>query len=211
MKVEIWSDILCPFCYIGKRKFEQALAQFSERDAVEIEWKSFQLSPNLITDPSISTTNSLAKSKNIPVEEAQLMIDRVTSIAKNVNLEYDFEKAVVANSYDAHRLLHLAKEKGIQNEVKEKLLRAYFVEGKNIADFDTLILLGEEAGLNVDELNLLFNSNKYADEVAKDIDEAQEIGVTGVPFFVFNRKYAISGAQEVSTFLNVLEKANANL
>jgi predicted DsbA family dithiol-disulfide isomerase len=211
MKVEIWSDILCPFCYIGKRKFEQALAQFPEKDAVEIEWKSFQLSPSLITDPSISSTNSLAKSKNIPVEEAQLMIDRVTSIAKNVNLNYDFERAVVANSYEAHRLLHLAKEKGIQNEVKEKLLRAYFVEGKNIADFDTLILLGEEVGLNVREVNLLFKSNKYADEVAKDIDQAQEIGVTGVPFFVFNRKYAVSGAQEAATFLNVLEKAKSNL
>lgn len=209
MKVQIWSDILCPFCYIGKRKFEKALAQFPGKDSVEIEWKSFQLSPNLVTDPSTSTTYSLAKSKNISIEEAQLMIERVTSIAKNVNLEYDFEKAVVANSYDAHRLLHFAKEKGIQNEVKEKLLRAYFVEGKNIADFDSLILLGEEAGLNVEELNLLFKSNKYSDEVAKDIDEAQEIGVTGVPFFVFNRKYAVSGAQEVATFLNVLEKAKA--
>ncbi len=209
MKVQIWSDILCPFCYIGKRKFEKALAQFPGKDSVEIEWKSFQLSPNLVTDPSTSTTYSLAKSKNISIEEAQLMIERVTSIAKNVNLEYDFEKAVVANSYDAHRLLHFAKEKGIQNEVKEKLLRAYFVEGKNIADFDSLILLGEEAGLNVEELNLLFKSNKYSDEVDKDIDEAQEIGVTGVPFFVFNRKYAVSGAQEVATFLNVLEKAKA--
>lgn len=209
MKVQIWSDILCPFCYIGKRKFEKALAQFPGKDSVEIEWKSFQLSPNLVTDTTTSTTYSLAKSKNISIEEAQLMIERVTSIAKNVNLEYDFEKAVVANSYDAHRLLHFAKEKGIQNEVKEKLLRAYFVEGKNIADFDSLILLGEEAGLNVEELNLLFKSNKYSDEVAKDIDEAQEIGVTGVPFFVFNRKYAVSGAQEVATFLNVLEKAKA--
>lgn len=209
MKVQIWSDILCPFCYIGKRKFEKALAQFPGKDSVEIEWKSFQLSPNLVTDTTTSTTYSLAKSKNISIEEAQLMIERVTSIAKNVNLEYDFEKAVVANSYDAHRLLHFAKEKGIQNEVKEKLLRAYFVEGKNIADFDSLILLGEEAGLNVEELNLLFKSNKYSDEVDKDIDEAQEIGVTGVPFFVFNRKYAVSGAQEVATFLNVLEKAKA--
>ncbi len=209
MKVEIWSDILCPFCYIGKRKFEHALAQFAEKDTVEITWKSFQLSPNLITDPSISTTNSLAKSKNIPVEQAQQMIDRVTSIAKNVNLDYDFEKAVVANSYDAHRLLHFAKEKGIQNELKEKLLRAYFVEGKNIADFDTLIDIGQSLGLDFNELKHLFNSKLYSEEVAKDIEEAHEIGVTGVPFFVFDRKYAVSGAQETPTFLSVLEKANA--
>lgn len=206
MKIEIWSDIACPFCYIGKRKFEMALAQFEHKDQVEIEWMSFILDPNKITDTKISIVESLAKRKGIPVEQAKEMSSYATEAAKKVDLQYNFDKTVVANTYKIHRLLHFSKIKGAQNQLKEVALKAYFTEGKNIDDIDTLVELGVGVGLDAKETEAVLKSNQYLTDVKQDISDAQQIGVQGVPFFVFDRKYAISGAQDSKAFLDTLEK-----
>jgi predicted DsbA family dithiol-disulfide isomerase len=206
MKVEIWSDVMCPFCYIGKRKFEKALAQFEHKDKVIVEWKSFQLNPNLVTDPTKNTLEYLAQSKGWTLDYTKQTTEHVSNIAKEQGLDFNFEKAVVANSFDAHRLLHLAKKYNLQNECKEQLLKAYFIDGKNTADLELLTKIGINIGLNETEITETLNSNLYANEVNEDIYHAQQVGVKGVPFFVFGNKYAISGAQEPETFLGALNK-----
>lgn len=207
MKVEIWSDVMCPFCYIGKRKFEKALEQFPQKNNIEIVWKSFQLDPTTVTDPTLNTIDHLAEKKGWSKEQANETIAHVTGIAKQVGLDFHFDKAVVANSFDAHRLSHLAKKQGKQNDLEEKLFSAYFTEGKNTADHNTLIQIGTEIGLDKTEVSELLNSTLYTEEVERDIYEAQQVGVRGVPFFVLDRKYAVSGAQESSTFLQALTKS----
>ncbi len=207
MKVEIWSDVMCPFCYIGKRKFEKALEQFPQKNDIEIVWKSFQLDPTTVTDPNLNTIEHLAHKKGWSKEQANETIAHVTGIAKQVDLSFHFDKAVVANSFDAHRLSHLAKKYGKQNELEEKLFSAYFTEGKNTADHDSLLQIGIEIGLDKTEVSELLKSNQYAEEVEQDIYESQQVGVRGVPFFVLDRKYAVSGAQESSTFLQALTKS----
>lgn len=211
MKVEIWSDVMCPFCYIGKRKFESALTQFPGKENVQIIWKSFQLSPDMKTDLNISIHQFLAKHKGFTVQEAEEVNQHVTELAKQVGLTFKFDKTVVANSFNAHRFAHFAKHHGKQNEAEERLFYSYFTEGKNIDDYSTLIKLGEEIGLDVATLKQALENNTYADDVKADIREGQQIGVRGVPFFVFDRKYAVSGAQNIPVFLETLEKtASAN-
>jgi len=207
MLVEIWSDVMCPFCYIGKRKFEEALAQFADKDKIELVWKSFQLAPEMKTDPTKKIDQYLAEHKGVSLEDAKRMNDQVSRMAEQVGLVYNFDKCVVANSFNAHRFSHFAKQYGKQNEAEEKLFRAYFTEGKNIDDNKTLIQLGEELGLDTSSLKTVLENGTYADDVTKDIYEAQQVGVRGVPFFVFNRKYAVSGAQESQVFLQTLEKS----
>jgi predicted DsbA family dithiol-disulfide isomerase len=207
MKVEIWSDVMCPFCYIGKRKFEKALEQFPHKNTIEVVWKSFQLDPSTVTDPSLSTIENLAHKKGWSKEQANETVAYVSNIAKQVGLTFNFEKAVVANSFDAHRLSHLAKKYGKQNELEEKLFAAYFTEGKNTADYETLLQIGTDLGLDKTEVSDVLKSDSYSNEVKQDINQAQQIGVSGVPFFVIDQKYAISGAQESDTFLNALTKA----
>lgn len=207
MNVEIWSDVMCPFCYIGKRKFENALEQFPHKNKINIIWKSFQLDPTTVTDPSLNTIEHLAHKKGWSKEQAAETTAHVTDIAKKVGLDFHFEKAVVANSFDAHRLSHLAKKHGKQNELEEKLFLAYFTEGKNTADHSTLLQIAKEIGLDEKEATDVLNSTTYSNEVEQDINEAQQVGVRGVPFFVIDRKYAVSGAQESETFLGALTKA----
>lgn len=209
MHIEIWSDVVCPFCYIGKRKFEQALSQFSHSEEVKITWKSFQLNPNTITDPESNIHQYLATHKGISIEEATRMNDYVTGMAKEVGLNYDFDKAIVGNTFNAHRLIHLAKQHNLQGEAKERLLKAYFTEGKNIDDITTLVALGNDIGIPTNETVSMLHSDLYKDEVHNDIKEAQQLRIHGVPFFVFNRKYGVSGAQPVEVFLNTLEKTHA--
>ena len=209
MQVEIWSDIMCPFCYIGKRKFETALSQFDGRDDIDVIWKSFQLDPDSPTQPDKSVYEHLSERKGMSIEQARQMTNQVAERAAQVGLNFNFDKAVTANSFDAHRLLHLAHEHGVQNEVKEELLTAYFTDGKNVADWATLAQLGENVGLDPQEIKTVLQTDQYADEVQRDIYESRQLGVQGVPFFVFNRKYAISGAQESSTFLGALTTAFA--
>jgi predicted DsbA family dithiol-disulfide isomerase len=207
MKVEIWSDVMCPFCYIGKRKFEQALAQFPSKDQIELEWKSFQLSPEIKTDQSKSIHQFLAEHKGMSLEQARQMNDQVSQMAASAGLVYNFDISVVANSFNAHRFSHFAKSKGKQNEAEELLFRSYFTEGKNIDDYPTLVKLGSEIGLDTEQLSEALATGRFAEGVRADIMEARELGVRGVPFFVFDRKYAVSGAQEINTFLQALENA----
>jgi predicted DsbA family dithiol-disulfide isomerase len=207
MNVEIWSDVMCPFCYIGKRKFEKALEQFPHKDDIKISWKSFQLDPTTITDPSLNTIEHLRLKKGWSNEQAAETITHVSNIAKQVGLEFNFENAVVANSFDAHRLSHLAKKYNLQNELEEKLFSAYFSEGKNTADYETLLQIADEVGMDKAEVSSMLKENAFANEVHQDIEQAQQIGVRGVPFFVLNHKYAISGAQESETFLKALHTA----
>ena len=207
MQVEIWSDIMCPFCYIGKRKFEAALALFESRDQLEIIWKSYQLAPDMVTDSSKNINQYLSEHKGISIRDAERMNAYVTSMAAKEGLTYNFDKAVVANSFKAHCFAHFAKQYGKQDEAEEKLFQAYFTEGKNMDDDAVLIRMGAELGLDTIALQSALESGTYADEVRADILEAEEIGVRGVPFFVFDRKYAVSGAQDSKVFLQTLEKA----
>lgn len=204
MKVEIWSDVMCPFCYIGKRKFELALEKFPQRDTVEITWKSFQLNPDMITDPDKNINQYLAEVKGWSVKQAEDANNYVTDIAKKVGLTYNMDKAIVANSFDAHRLSHLAKKYNKQDALEERLFLAYFTEGKNTADHETLCAIGVEIGLEENEIKSMLEGNEFSAEVNKDILEAQMVGARGVPFFVFDRKYAVSGAQDPATFEQVL-------
>lgn len=206
-KIEIWSDIQCPFCYIGKRKIEKALESFKEKDKVEIEWRSYQLDPDSTSQPGVDLYDYLAKRKGQTRDWAIEMHKNVTQMAKENGLDYYFEKAILANSYNAHRLIHLAKKYKLGNEAEEKIFKAYFTEGKDIANIATLTALGIELDLKEEELKEILNSDKFGDEVRADIEEAQNIGVKGVPFFVFNRAYAISGAQPVEIFTETLNKS----
>ena len=204
MTIEIWSDVMCPFCYIGKRKFERALAQFPQKEEVNIVWKSFQLNPNLVTDTTKNTTEHLAEAKGWTLDYAKGRANHVTQLAEQVGLTYDFDKAVVANSFDAHRFSAFAKTKGLQDAAEERLFSAYFTEGRNTADHATLAELGEDIGLNGLEIKAMLAGNAFADEVEQDIYEAQQYGIRGVPFFLLDRKYGVSGAQESPVFLQAL-------
>jgi len=209
MKVEIWSDVVCPFCYIGKRKFETALSQFKDKEYVEIEWKSFQLMPDMETDPNITIHQLLAKKLGVSLQQATSMNDQVANTAKQVGLVYNFNKSIPANTFNAHRLSHLAKHHGLQDKAEELLFRAYFTDGKNIDDINTLVQLAKEIGLDSTEARKVLESNQYADEVTQDIDEARQLGARGVPFFVVDRKMAVSGAQDSKAFLETIERAFA--
>lgn len=206
LNIQIWSDIMCPFCYIGKRRIEEALQNFKHKDSVAIEWKSFQLDANFIAEPDDNIIDHLAEKYLKDTDWAQTMIDNMTQNAKNAGLDFHFEKAILANSFHAHRLLHLAKKYNLANELEELLFKAYLTDGKNVNDLDTLSKLGKEVGIDSEEIKQVLESNEYAKEVQQDIEQAQAIGVQGVPFFVFDNKYAISGAQPAATFLQTLER-----
>ena len=211
MKVEIWSDIMCPFCYIGKRNFEAALKEFDAKDEIEIEWKSFQLDPSIpkTFETKINTIEYLAERKGMSIEKSKELHANVIETAKKVGLDYDFEKAVVANSFDAHRLIQLAKTKGLGDAAEESLFKAYFTDGKDMSDHSTLVQLGKEIGLNEEEIISALASEEFEAKVNFDVSEGSQLGVTGVPFFVFDRKYAVSGAQPIETFLNALKQSHA--
>jgi predicted DsbA family dithiol-disulfide isomerase len=207
MKVEIWSDVMCPFCYIGKRRFEDALSQFAHKDGVEVEWKSFQLDPTTKTDPHINIDQYLADKKGWSLDYARKLNNQVTEMAAGAGLTYNLQKAVVANSFNAHRFSHFAKSKGLGIAAEEQLFKAYFTDGKNIDDINTLVELGVEIGLNARETEEILKTDAYAAEVKQDIVQAQHNGIQGVPFFVFDNKYAISGAQAPPVFEQTLDKA----
>lgn len=206
LNIQIWSDIMCPFCYIGKRRIEEALQNFKHKDSVTIEWKSFQLDANFIAAPDDNIIDHLAEKYRKDTDWAQTMIDNMTQNAKNAGLDFHFEKAILANSFHAHRLLHLAKKYNLANELEELLFKAYLTDGKNVNDLDTLSKLGKKVGIDSEEIKQVLESNEYTKEVQQDIEQAQSIGVQGVPFFVFDNKYAISGAQPATTFLQTLER-----
>ena len=207
MKIEIWSDIVCPFCYIGKRKLEKALSKFPNNEAIEIEWKSFQLNPEEKTNPNISTLENLANNKGWSMDQAREATKYVTEAAANEGLTFDFDKAVVANTLNCHRLIHFAQSVGKGSAMKERFLKAYFTDGLNVDDPQTLLKLAEEIGLDAEKTQVVLNSEQYLEEVNQDIYESRLVGVRGVPFFVLDRKYGISGAQPDEVFDDTLSKA----
>lgn len=207
MNIEIWSDVMCPFCYIGKRRLEQTLQEFEHSDDIHIEWKSFQLNPELETDPDKNVTEYLAEVKGWSIEQADQINHRVTDMAREVGLKFNFDKAVVANSFDAHRFAHFAKERDKGHDAEEALFKAYFTDGKNTADHQNLAELGKQIGLDKKEVLEILKSDRYANAVREDIREARDLQIQGVPFFLFNRKYAVSGAQAIDVFANALTKS----
>ena len=210
MKIEIWSDIMCPFCYIGKRKLEAALAKFEHKDAIEIIWKSYQLDPTIQYEPGKNIYAYLAERKGFSIAQSTQMHQQVVATAKSVGLTYNFDMAIINNSFDAHRLIQFAKTKNLGDQMEERLFKAYFTEGKNMGDYATLAELGHDIGLHKEEINSVLATGQYSQEVKNDIIEANQLAVRGVPFFVLDRKYAISGAQEEAVFLQTIEKSFVN-
>ncbi|HEY3369429.1 MAG TPA: DsbA family oxidoreductase [Prolixibacteraceae bacterium] len=207
MKVEIWSDVMCPFCYIGKRKFEAALHSLPQKEDVEVVWHSFQLNPKLKDQPEKDVYSYLAELKGQTREWSVMIHDNMTKAAKVIGLDYHFEKAKVANSFDAHRVIQLAKKYKMTDALEERFFKAYFTDGELISDHATLIRLATEAGLPKEEVIQVLETNQYANEVLADGAEASKLGAHGVPFFVIDRKYAVSGAQEPEVFKASLQKA----
>ncbi|MDP5231310.1 MAG: DsbA family oxidoreductase [Cellulophaga sp.] len=207
MNISIWSDIRCPFCYIGKRNFEKALADFPHKDKVVVEWKSFELDPRVKTRTDISGLAHFMEAKNVDKATAEGMFANVTQMAKTVGLDFQFSKMIPANSLKAHRLLHLAKKYTLADATKEALLKAHLVDGENIDDIDFLIKIATQVGLAPVEVKTILDSEDFTYEVRQDQMEAKNLGVNGVPFFIMDNTYGISGAQPVAVFTETLEKA----
>lgn len=204
IKVDIWSDIMCPFCYMGDALLEQALDTFEHRDAVDVEYHSFLLQPDLPVDTALKMDDFLATTKGFPREQATAMNAQVAARGKQVGLDYRFDLAIATNTRRAHELSHFAKREGRQHEMIQRLFRAYFTEGVSVGDRDTLANLATDIGLDRTAAAASLASGEFADAVEADIQDARRLGIQGVPFFVFNGKYAVSGAQPVETFTQVL-------
>ncbi len=209
MRVEIWSDIVCPWCAIGKARFEQALADAPYRDEVEVVWRSFELDPHAPARREGDYVAMLARKYGASHEQAQAMIDRMTENAAAEGLTFDFSIAQPGNTFDAHRVLHLAGERGVQHDVAARFLRAYHSEGEAIGDHGTIRRLAVEAGLAEDEVAEVLATDRYAAAVRADEEQAVEFGCSGVPFFVLDRRFAIAGAQPADVMRQALDRAHA--
>jgi predicted DsbA family dithiol-disulfide isomerase len=213
LRIDIWSDIACPWCYVGKRHLEQALEKFAHRDDVDIVWRAFELDPSAprVRDTSQSYAERLARKYGTDAGKAQMMIDRMVNTAAQDGIAMRFDHIRPGNTFDAHRLLHLAHERGVQDAMKERLMRAYLTEGKAIGEPEVLRELAGEVGLDDAEVGELFDSDRYAAEVRQDEAIARELGITGVPFFVLAGRMGVSGAQPASVLLGALERAWSEL
>ncbi|WP_344771074.1 DsbA family oxidoreductase [Aeromicrobium panaciterrae] len=210
MKVDIWSDVACPWCFIGKRRFEAAAAEFSSGgNSVEVEYHSFELSPDTPVDYAGTHSDFLSTHKGIPEAQASRMLAQMTELGKTVDIAYDYDALHTTNTIKAHQLLHLAKSHGLQVEMKERLLKAYFEEGRHVGETDELADLGADVGLDRDEVVKALESDQFLDDVLADKAQAVAYGINGVPFFVINGKYGVSGAQESAVFVDVLTQAAA--
>jgi predicted DsbA family dithiol-disulfide isomerase len=207
LTVEIWSDVVCPWCYVGKRRFEAALARFAHRDEVTVLWRSFELDPQAPPAPDQTTAERLAAKYGITPERAEQMHAEMTALAAEEGLEYHLDRTRGGNTFDAHRLIHLAAMYGHQGAAKERLMRAYFTEGEPIDDRETLVRLIAEVGIDPDEARAALAEDRHAEEVRQDELLAQRIGVQGVPFFVLDRRFGVSGAQPAEALLKALEHA----
>lgn len=206
MQIEVWSDVACPFCFVGKKRLETALERFSHKD-VAVVYRSFMLNPSLATDPSISIAEYLAESKGIDPHMVQQMNLRVSQMGAAEGIDFAFDKVVVANTERAHRLLQYAHSFGKGVVAQERIFRAYFSEGRNVDDPETLVALAAELGISADDARAAITSDTLAYDVQRDIAEARSLGITGVPFFVIDRAYGVSGAQEVAVFEQALNRA----
>ncbi|WAC65457.1 DsbA family oxidoreductase [Agrococcus sp. SL85] len=207
MQIDIWSDVACPWCFIGKRRFERALASWEHRDEVQVTWHSFQLDPTLPEHYDGTEADYLASRKGLPLDQVRQMFAHVAEQAAGEGLAYDFEALVVANSLRAHQLLHLAKAHGAADAVKEALLSAHFERGVDIGSVDALVALGAAAGLEEAEIRESLADERHLPAVREDIATAQRLGITGVPFFVLDMRMGLSGAQPVEVFVQALDRA----
>ena len=210
MRVEIWSDVVCPWCYVGKRNFEAALAGFDHRDDVEVTWRSFELDPSAPTEREGDYVTHLARKYGMSRDQAQNMIDSMTAKGASVGLVLDFDNARPGNTFDGHRLLHFAAERGVQQALKERLLRANFSEGEPVGRRETLVRLAAEVGLPAEETAAVLDSDAYAADVRADEELAMDLGISAVPFFVIDRKFGIPGAQPPDAILRALQRAWEN-
>lgn len=207
MDIDIWMDITCPFCYIGTTQLEQALGKFEYKNEVKIQHHSFQLDPEapLVTEKNLHET--LATKKGISIQEAEQLNAYVATMAASVGLSFHFEKVIPVNSFDAHRLIHFAAKHNKESKIIQRLFKAYFEDGSNIASQETLAILGSGVGLDAETIKNSLQSDEYRDAVRNDISQALAYGIHGVPFFIINKKYTVSGAQGVDAFTEVLQKA----
>lgn len=209
LQLDVWSDIVCPWCFVGKRRLDRALADFAHRDAVDVRWHAFELDPAAPQsyEGEGSYADRLGLKYGTDVAEAQAMIDRMVRVAAEDEVTLDFERARTGNTFDAHRLLHFAAAQGRQGALEERLFRACFSEGQPIADRETLVALAADVGLDAEEARAVVFSDAYADAVRADEAQAGELGIRGVPFFVLDGTYAISGAQPTELMREALERA----
>lgn len=207
MRIEVWSDVVCPWCYIGKRRLESALARFEHADEVEVVWRSFELDPNTPADAVGDLVEYLAAKYGGGRDGALAMMDRVAEVARADDLHYRFDIAQRSNTFDAHRLVHLAAAHGLQDKMKERLMKAYFTEGAAINEHATLIGLAGEVGLDAESATAMLGSAAYESEVRADESTARDLGITGVPFFVIDRAFGLSGAQPAEQLLAVMNEA----
>lgn len=205
MKVEIWSDVMCPFCYIGKHQFEKALSDFEEQNSVEIIWRSFELNPSIQYQEGYTLTDYLSEIKGMEIESVKRNFDRLTEQGSELGINFRFDIAKVVNSRKAHKVIQAAKKQGLQNEIEEAFFYAYFTEGKNLENPEVLAEIAKNTGINFMDISEIIQSEELEDAVNSDVYMAQQVGARGVPFFVFNDAYAISGAHGADTFLNVLK------
>jgi predicted DsbA family dithiol-disulfide isomerase len=206
VEVEIWSDIACPWCYVGKRRFESALAQFEQRDDVNVTWRSFELDPHAPAERSGDRAERLARKYSMTVEQARDAEQRLTDVATSEGLDFRFDIARGGNTFDAHRIVHLADEHGLQDTMKERLLRAYFTEGQLVSDHGTLVQLAVEVGLAEQEVRETLARERYPEQVRDDERTAGELGISAVPTFVVDRTLGTSGAQPPEALLSLLEQ-----
>ena len=207
MMVEIWSDVVCPWCYIGKRRFERALAQFAHADEVDVVWRSFELDPDAPATVDVDLIERLASKYGVTRDKAEAMNARVSGIAADEGLAYRLDIARPGNTFDAHRLLHLGRERGVQSELGERLLAAYQSEGRPIADHRTLVAAAVAVGLDEHDARAVLDGDLYGDAVRDDEETGRQLGITGVPFFAIDRRYGVSGAQSAEVLLEALEQA----
>jgi predicted DsbA family dithiol-disulfide isomerase len=204
MKVEIWSDVMCPFCYIGKHQFEKALSDFEGQDNVEITWRSFELNPTIQYQEGYTLTQYLSDIKGMDKDAVAKNFDRLTEQGAQIGIDFRFNVAKVVNSRKSHKLIQAAKQQNLQNEIEETLFHAYFTEGKNLEDNQILAEIAKKVGIHFTKIEEILESNELEEAVNADVYMAQQVGARGVPFFVFDDAYAISGAHGADTFLNVL-------
>ncbi len=207
MKVEVWSDVVCPWCYLGKRRLEAALAGFPHRDEVEVVWRAFELDPAAPRRRVLDAAEHLAQKYGMTEEQVAASWQRLTALAEAEGLEYHLDRTAGGSSFDAHRLIRLGKEHGLQDEMKERLLRAYFTEGLAIGEPEVLAALGVEVGLPASEVDELLATDLFADSVREDERQAQLYGIQGVPFFAIDGRYGVSGAQSSELLLEALTAA----
>lgn len=209
IRIDIWSDIACPWCYIGAKRFRAAIEQFRrEHPEIEfdIEGHSYELAPDTPVDFSGSEVDFLVKHKGMPREQVEDMLGQMTAMAKAEGIEFDFDRVAHANTQAAHRVLHLAKQQGIYDEVLDRLFRGYFAEGVNVSDPDAVAAILDEVGLNPEEVHDAFDDDSFGEAVDHDITRARMLGVTGVPFYLINEKYGVSGAQQPELFVSAFEQ-----